>query len=81
MSYDNACRRLIREDLLMEYRRQQGWWLQQQTGRSAEECLAFVERVLQERFRDQQVTISMTGKNGDPEVQQLPLSQLLRQSR
>ena len=81
MSYDNACRRLIREDLLMEYRRQQGWWLQQQTGRSAEECLAFVERILQERFRDQQVTISMTGKNGDPEVQQLPLSQLLRQSR
>lgn len=81
MSYDNACRRLIREDLLMEYRRQQGWWLQQQTGRSAEECLAFVERILQERFRDQQVTISLTGKNGDPEVQQLPLSQLLRQSR
>ena len=80
MGYDN-CVRLIREGLLMEYRRQQGGWLQQQTGRSAEECLAFVERILQERFRDQQVTISLTGKNGDPEVQQLPLSQLLRQSR
>lgn len=73
--------RLIREDLLQEYRRQQCWYLQQQTGKSAEACYAFVDRVMRERFRDQQVTVSMTGKNGDPEVQQLSLSKLLRLSR